>query len=221
MVAYAVPAPLSFMIMQVLLRWSPTVCVLWCKQECCPWQLLCFVCVWYSRAVKCLFSPVFCLCLCVFLIGGWEGGWKCVLSDLIVVDWPWLVSLVSCWRPANTPMRAHTHTSLSFAVSPVRVCLCGVAVLSFFMSFSLSSPTFLHLSLNRIYCIFCFVASPLSLFLPPSHTLPPFFLPPVLPALFPVLFKSDFLLYSMKGSTVFLYLQQTDCIAASPVYWSL
>ena len=30
-----------------------SVCVLLCKQEFCQWQLRCFVCVWYARAVKC------------------------------------------------------------------------------------------------------------------------------------------------------------------------
>lgn len=116
-----------------------------------------------------------------------------------------------------------------FAVSPVSVFLCNVAVLLLFMSLtSLSFSTFPHLSVNLVVFLFLFIVQ----FLGPHLALlclfsfrplaqPSFFLSPILPALCPLPFKSNFLLYSMKGTAVFLYLQQTECIAASPVHWSL
>lgn len=136
------------------------------------------------------------------------------------------MSLVSSWRPTNTHSCTHT---LSFTVSPLSICLSSVTVLSFaVILFSLISH--LPSSVSQTYVIllpfhssfFVSTLSPPCLFsFHPFTPPPPFFLPPVLPVLSPVLFKSNFLLYSMKGTTVFLYLQQTDCIAASPVHWSL
>lgn len=78
----------------------------------------------------------------------WWGSWWCVQSELIVADWPWVVSLVSCWRPTNTHI-VHTLTSLSLAVSCQRVFIqCSMC------SHSLSSPIFHYLSGNLIFSFF-------------------------------------------------------------------
>lgn len=103
--------------------------------------------------------------------------------------------LTVCGQCSCTLILCHHSSSI--------ICLSILYFLSFHSSFS--CPTWL------LFCLFSFC----------SPSPPHFFLSSVLSAFFLVLFKSNFPLYLMKGTTDFLYLQQTDCIAASAIHWPI
>lgn len=107
------------------------------------------------------------------------------------------------------------------------LCLLSVCfylhVSSFCVLLSFTVPPFQKLSLSLLFFLLPPLFFPLQLLLCPFLVAPPYteLTLPALPAHCPVLFKLNFPLYSVKGGTVFLRLQHTDCITASPARWSL